>query len=155
MEKIIVYINHADHALALLAPMKRQTSGSSSGAEGTRWVLVACAPRMTRHVSKWVTGSVRQSWREKWCAKVLAQLAPILKTEGDQVELVVAREPLVQMTADLLAKYGPARVLDARLALAGQQLQPVTRDQPTEPVNRWALPSALVGMGTVMALASE
>ncbi len=155
MEKIIVYINDAEHALTLLAPMKCQSAGPAAGALGTQWLLVACPPRMTRHVSKWVAGSARKNWRDKWCAQMFAKVSPWLETKGDQVIPLVAREPLVQMTANLLARHGSARVLDARQVHLGQILPPVTQDQPAETGNRWALPGALIGMGTVMALAAE
>lgn len=156
MEKIIVYVNDATHAIQQIAPMRRHAAAAAlAGGAGTHWILVASAPRMSQHVSKWLTHSARSSWRQKWSARLFEQIVPILKTEMDQVQTLVAREPLVQMTDSLLLQYGPSRVLDARLALPGQDLQPITRDQPASTESRWAVPGALVGMGAVMALAAE
>jgi hypothetical protein len=59
------------------------------------------------------------------------------------------------MTETLLRQHGVARVLDARLAPVGQYLAPVTPNQPEIDPNRWALPGAVLGLGTVMALAAE
>ncbi len=60
MDKIIVYVDDADHAQQLLAPL-----AAKEPAHQRHWVLVACAPRMTHRVSKWVSHSARESWRNK------------------------------------------------------------------------------------------
>ena len=54
MDKIIVYLDDADHALQQLVPMKNVAQPNAE-MQTTQWVLVACAPRMTRHISKWVS----------------------------------------------------------------------------------------------------
>ena len=156
MEKIIVYVNDVNHAIQQIAPMRRHAAASAlAGGPGTQWILVASAPRMTRHVSKWLTHSARTSWRAKWSERLFSEIALLLKTDQDEVQTLLAKEPLVEMTDALLLQYGPARVLDARLALPGQDLQPITRDQPASSESRWAVPGALVGLGTVMALAAD
>ena len=155
MEKIIVYVNDTTHALAQIAPMKRQAIAGASESQRTHWILVACAPRMSRHVSKWLTHSARENFRAKWSEGLFAQITPLLATGHDSVQGVVAHQPLLQMTETLLRQHGAARVLDARLAVAGQPLPPVTRNQPEEVQSRWAVPGAMVGLGTVMALAAD
>jgi hypothetical protein len=155
VEKIIVYINDATHALAQIAPMKGQTPAGSNDQGRTHWILVACAPRVSQHVSKWLTYSARENFRAKWSESLFAEITPLLATGQDTVQGLVVRQPLVQMTETLLRQHGAARVLDARLALVGQHLPPVTQNQPEHAQSRWTIPGALVGMGTVMALASE
>lgn len=150
MDKIIVYVNDATHALQQIAPMKSLTS-----AVPTLWIVVACPPRMTRHMSRWVTHSARENWRAKWSEKVFATVLPSLQNSQDQVVNVVAKGDLTQMTEELQRKFGSARVLDARLPMIGQDLMPVTASQPTNPESRWALPGAVLGMGTVLALAAD
>lgn len=71
MDKIIVYVDDADHAQQLLAPLAAKEPASQR-----HWVLVACAPRMTHRVSKWVSHSARESWRNKWADKLFAQIIP-------------------------------------------------------------------------------
>ena len=71
MDKIIVYVDDADHAQQLLAPLV-----ANEPAHQRHWVLVACAPRMTHRVSKWVSHSARESWRNKWADKLFAQIIP-------------------------------------------------------------------------------
>ena len=152
MDKIIVYINDATHALEKMAPMNNQTE---PGSPSTQWIVVACPPRLTRHASKWLTFKARESWRTKWCDELFSKVVPSLTTGNNSVQTTVAQTPFVEMTARLLREHGPARVMDARLALVGQDLAPITANQPVGKVSRWTVPGALVGMGTVMALASE
>jgi hypothetical protein len=94
-------------------------------------------------------------------------MAPKMEREGfcrpdahaecpcNQVKTVTAQGSLVEMTDHLHKTYGVARVLDARLPLVGQDMQPVMKVQPSSATNRWVLPGAMVSMGTLMALASE
>ena len=150
MEKIIVYVNDTAHALQQLVPMKLPTAAGP-----VHWIVVACPPRMTRHISRWVAYSARETWRAKWSEKVFAAVVPTLQNTRDQVVTLVAKGELIEMTETLQRRYWPARVLDARLPLVGQDLMPVTASQPTNPQSRWALPGAVMGMGAVLALAAD
>lgn len=152
MDKIIVYVDDAAYARQQLAPMKNAGPGMM---QGTHWILVACAPRMTRHLSKWVNHSARESWRARWSEKLFAQIAPQLQARGDQVSTVVSKGPLVTLTKDLLSQHGVAHVLDARRPKFGQDMPPVTADQPTSKVARWTVPGAVAGMGAVLVLAAD
>ena len=153
MENIIVYIDDAAHAQHQLAPMK---SGSTAQQDqATHWVLVACPPRLTRRIGKWVSHSAREAWRTKWSEKVFDQVVPQLRGNADRVTMVVATGPLVPLTRKLVAEHGVARVLDARRPKLGQDLQPVTADQPTPQQGRWTVPGAVAGMGAVLVLAAE
>ena len=155
MEKIIVYVDDAAHAQQQLTPMNgRDAQGAPAGP--THWVVVACAPRVTRHVSKWVSHSARESWRAKWAEKVFAQVVPMLSAAGNTVTTVLAKGSLTELTQKLKAEHGASsRVLDARRPKLGQDLQPVTTDQPASQDGRWTLPGAVVGMGAVLVLAAE
>ncbi len=109
MDKLIVYVDDAHHAVSVLAPLL-----GVAGAAPRQWILVACAPRVTHHVSKWVTHSARQNWRGKWTDKLFAQLVPWLQGQGEQVLTCEGRNNLTLQTEDLLRAHGPARVIDAR-----------------------------------------
>ena len=150
MDTMIVYVDEATYALKMLTPMV------SAGQERTptRWIVVGCAPRITHHVSKWVTNSARESWRGKWAEKVFAQIVPILQAPGDSVITQVARGPLCELTDSLLAQHGVARVLDARRPKFGQDLQPVTRQQPQEPQGVWGYAAVVAGAGVLLAAES-
>jgi hypothetical protein len=149
MEKIIVYLDDAAYAQQQLAPMK------SAGAPGTHWVLVACAPRMTQRISKWVSHSARENWRAKWADKLFDQIVPQLQAAGDGVTAVLAKGPLPELTRKLTLEHGVARVLDARRPKFGQDMQPVTDDQPVPKDGRWSVPGAVMGMGAFFVLAAE
>ena len=156
MDKIIVYLDDATHALQQLAPMARGDAGATGGgAEATLWILVACPPRITKYISRWVTHSARENWRRKWSEEQFSALAPTLKARGGCVTTLVAHGPLVEQTERLLALHPTARVLDARCPRLGQDMEPVTRDQPVSHDSRWSVPGALAGMGALLVLASD
>lgn len=155
MDNIIVYLDDAAYARQQLSPMKSSPVPGHAAGDATHWVLVACAPRMTHRISKWVSHSARENWRSKWSEKLFAQIAPLLQAQGDRVTMVLAKGPLPELTARLLTEHGPARVLDARRPKFGQDLQPVTADQPAPAEGRWSLPGAVVGLGAALVLAAE
>lgn len=154
MDKIIVYLDDAAYAHKQLTPL---AGGEASRGQhvATHWVLVACAPRMTQHISKWVSHSARENWRVKWAEKAFEQIVPQLQAAGDQVTTVLAKGPLPQLTQRLAAEHGASRVLDARRPKFGVVLPPVTHDQPADKDARWEVPGAVVGMGALLVLAAE
>jgi hypothetical protein len=149
MDNIIVYVDDAEHALHQLAPMMGQPHSP------VQWILVACPPRMTRHINKWVHHAARVQWRQKWTHKLFANLLPRLDFGDSRVVRAVAQGPLVDMTRELQIQYGAARVLDTRRPKFGYDMTPVTADQPGEHESRWAIPGAVAGMGAFLVLASE
>ena len=155
MESIIVFVNDSAYARQTLAPLKHQALSIGASASATHWIVVACPPRLTRHVSKWLTHSARMQWRAKWSDKLFAEIAPMLKANGSTVQTLTAQGSLVELTDRLLKQHGAAKVLDARLALVGQVLLPVTRDQPVGEGDCSVLPGAMPGMGPVLRLAAD
>ena len=151
MDKIIVYLDDAAHALQQLAPM---TSGGGA-ATGTLWILVACPPRVTKHISRWVTHSARENWRKNWCEEQFSHITPSLRASGGSVMTLIAHGPLVEQTDRLLEAHKPARVLDARRERFGEDMEPVTRNQPTAHASRWSVPGAVAGVGALLVLASD
>ncbi|MBK7549984.1 MAG: hypothetical protein IPI20_20285 [Rhodoferax sp.] len=95
----------------------------------SQWVLVACAPRMTRHISKWVSHSLRelacQLERKK---KLFAQIVPIFQGPGRYGRNRGAG-PLPTLTERLLTQHRSA-VLDARHAKFGQDLPRSPKTNP-------------------------
>lgn len=155
MDKIIVYLDDAHYAQQQLAPMQGGDPPAADRRTATHWVLVACAPRMTQRISKWLSHSARENWRAKWAEKLFDQIVPGLRAAGDEVTTLLAKVPLPELTAKLAAQHPTARVLDARRPKFGQQLQPVTASQPTGKDGRWEVPAAVAGMGAVLVLAAE
>ncbi len=151
MEKIILYVDdvvHAGEFLAKLAP-------AAHGAGHRHWVLVACPPRMTHRISKWVSHSARENWRAKWFAKVQDQLVLPLQRTGDQVTPILANGALPELTQRLKLEFGAAaQVIDARRPKIGAALEPLAPGQQP-PRTGWSLPSAMLGMGTLLTLVND
>ncbi len=152
MDKIVVYVDDATYAEQQLTPMM---SGSAGGTSQTHWIVVACAPRMTHRISKWVSHSARENWRAKWSDKLFAVVVPMLNARGDTVTPVLAKGPLPELTQRLLIEHGTARVLDARRPKFGHDMEPVTVDQPATTQARWTVPGAMAGLGAMLVLAAE
>jgi hypothetical protein len=155
MEKIIVYVDDAAYAQQQLSPMRCGTAPEGSPPAATHWVLVACAPRLTRRIGKWVSHSARENWRDKWAVKLFDKIVPELRQGGDTVSTVLAKGPLPELTKKLTAEFGASHVLDARRPKFGHELPPVTADQPVGTEGRWEVPGAVVGMGALLVLAAE
>ncbi len=151
MDTLIVYLDDAEYAQHMLAPML--TSGTP-----TRWVLVACAPRMSRRIGKWLSHSSRENWRNKWCDKLFSKISPIIQdsTTKEQlaIEYVVAQGALPELTQQLRTRFGAARVVDARRPKFGQEMTPITENQPSTKVS-WQVPTAVGSLSALLVLAAE
>lgn len=141
--KIIVYVDDAAHAQQVLSPLLESETA------GMRWVLVACAPRMTHRISKWVSHRARENWRDKWADKLFAQLLPGLTTGGSTVTTVLAKGPLAELTQQLQTELGAARVVDARRPKLDPAEPP---HMPPAPSLQGTLPGLLTGLGAWLAL---
>jgi hypothetical protein len=115
MEKVIVYLDDPAYA--------RHRMPGADGAP-THWLLVACAPRMTHRISKWVSHSARENWRAKWADRLFEQVVPSLTARGDSVTPILARGPLPDVTRHLMAEHGALRVLDLRRPKQDPQAAP-------------------------------
>jgi len=134
MERIIVYLDDAAHARGQLAPLR-------SGA--THWLLVACAPRMTQRIGKWVSHGSRERWRTQWAERLFAAIEPDLRARGDRVTALLATGPLPPLAARLQADHGPCRVVDAR------------RPKSDPPPGRWQGAGTLMGLAAALLLTAE
>jgi hypothetical protein len=132
METIIVFIDDAAHARQQLAPLCAQPEAEA--ATPVHWVLVACAPRMTQRISKWVSHSAR---------KLFVAVSPWLRHQGHRTSEIVAKVPLAELTTELQARYAGARTLDARRPKHDAHMA-TGADAPKQP---WALPGTLGGLG--------
>lgn len=151
MEKVIVYVDDAAYArenIARLLPAE-----AAHGAH--HWILVACPPRMTQRISKWVSHSARENWRAKWFSKAVNEIAPTLRQPGDAFTPVLAKGSLVEFTQQLRLEHGAAKVIDARRPKIGVDMEPVAPDVAPAGQSGWALPGAVVGMGALLILANE
>lgn len=151
MEKIILYVDDAAYARDFLAKAPAETVGPGA----KHWVLVACAPRMTHRISKWVSHSARENWRGKWFSKTQDQIVPLLRRPGDAITPVLAQGPLTDLTQRLKLEHGSVRVVDARRPKIGVDMEPVSPDQKPVGNAAWSLPGAAMGLGALLVLANE
>ncbi len=159
MDKVIVYVDDAAHARQILQPLATQAAGAAP----THWILVACAPRMTHRISKWVSHSARENWRAKWADKLFAQVLPWLEASGATVTTVLAKGPLPDLLAQLQAEHGGVgQVVDARRPKQDQEQAapaPVLVAAPVivkKPPRRWSLPGTLASvLGAMFLLAAD
>ena len=135
MDKVIAYVD--DPACA--------RDSFSRATLPTHWVLVACAPRMTHRISKWVSHSAREHWRTRWADKLFGELVPPLRERGDVVTVLVAKGPLSDITRCLMAEHGTSQVVDAR--------RPRSSDGP-QGSQRWG-PGALLGLGALLVVGAD
>jgi len=126
LDTYIVYLDDATYAEDKLAHVLAQP-------QVKRFVLVACAPRMTRRIGKWLSHSARENWRDKWCEKLFSQFVPRIARQ-DHVFCEVATGPLPEYTEMLLKDLGRAEVIDARRPKFGVEMQPVVQALPVQAV---------------------
>jgi hypothetical protein len=120
MNRLDTYIVYLDDALYA----QRELASLLSQPQPKRFVLVACAPRMTRRIGKWLSHASRENWRAKWCERLFAQFVPMVRRE-DAVLCEVATGPLPELTEILLKDFRQAQVLDVRRPKFGMDLPAV------------------------------
>ncbi|MBZ8141406.1 hypothetical protein CLD22_16055 [Rubrivivax gelatinosus] len=148
MEQIAVFVDDAEHARQILAPML-----AASGLP-TRWIVVGCAPKLTHRIGKWVSHRNREQWREHWVRGLRASLEPVFAATPGEREWMVARCPLPEVSERLRRRLGAdLRLLDARRPKLGVAMQPVSAEQTQSDGGRWTAAAAVAtGMATVLAL---
>ncbi len=145
MEKIAVFVDDAAHAAAQLAPFV------PAAAARVQWTVVACPPRLTRHIGRWVNEPAREQWQQRWSRALREALAPSFGAAP--VEWQLARGALPRQVDRLRVRFGAdLRVLDLRAPRPGGRLAPlVDTAQAADP--RWPVPvAAASGLSLLLAL---
>jgi hypothetical protein len=141
MTPVIVYVDDAAHAQQLLTPfLAREGQGQF------HWILVACAPRMTHRISKWVSHSARENWRAKWADKLFVEMSPWLQSQAGQHSTVLAKGPLDELSEKLQTTHGRAQIIDARRP----KVETVAPARSTR--SAWSLPNTLASFGALFML---
>lgn len=166
MNKVIVYVDDAAHAQHILGPLsaRQAPDGDRSATGPSHWVLVACAPRMTHRISKWVSHSARENWRGKWADKLFGQVVPWLQADGGQVTTLLAKGPLPELLAQLHAEHGATTpVMDARRPKQESAMPEIAAPAPMAPAvavteklpRKWSLPGSLASVFAMVFLVAE
>ncbi len=146
METIAVFVDDAEHARRLLAPMLAE------GAAPARWIVVSCAPRLTHRIGRWTSHASRENWRERWAAALRQQLQPVFGDTAD-CQWTLAKGPLDRLARQLRVREGSGlRLLDARRPKVGTPADEIAPGVEGAPV-RWATPVAVASsLSAVLAL---
>lgn len=159
METIIVYLDDADYALPLL-----ESVAHAPAAANTHWVVIACAPRITHRVSKFVSNRSRENWRNKWSERLFAAVLPSISGSAAKTTAILARGPLAELLAELQTDYADAQVVDLRRPKAQTPaMELVPGLAPARPAaeprpagfGRYKLPGTLAGMAALLGLLFE
>ena len=143
LDTYIIYLDDAAYAHEKLKALLSQ-------GHIKRFVLVACAPRMTRRIGKWLSHSARENWRDKWCEKLFSQFVPHIARQ-DHVFCEVATGPLPEYTDRLLKDLTAAEVIDARRPKFGVDLGAVSQPAPLELVKTSPMTQARLGTRPLLA----
>ena len=148
MDQIAIFSNDAARARTLLQPL----TGAHPQAH---WIVVACPPRLTRHIGRWVTRSAQGLWRERWAAELYAELDPLLVQAGaPRVDSVLAKHAPGEVLKELQQRHPALRVLDARRPRAGTGDALLTGGLPGADAPQATHPVALLsGLAAMLALA--
>ena len=151
METFIVYIDDKQYALQQVIPMLPVNGQIPQAAN---WILIGCPPRLNRHAGRWLTHTAQKKWRQQWTQETTSELAFKLEKDGNAVSVRVAHGALSELTKQIKAEVGLARVIDARRPKMAVNLDPVTSEQPQER-STWAVPSGVLAMSAAIVMASE
>ncbi|MFT3718322.1 hypothetical protein [Pseudorhodoferax sp.] len=155
METVIVYIDDAAHARQELGAVL-DAGPAATPLPPVHWVLVACAPRMTHRISKWVSHSARENWRARWSDKLFGEVSPWLRQRGHRVTEVLAKGPLAELQTELAARHRTPHLLDARRPKFGTELQPLAPPPAEHKPPPRPLPGMLAGvLGLAVLLAAD
>lgn len=149
MERIVAFVNDAEHALEQIQPLLDEGGGPKL------WIVVATAPRLTRHIGRWVSHSARQQQLERWSNDLFTRIERALRRQaGNQVQTMLVKRPLVEVSAQLKQRHGSVRLLDARKPGLGRADEPISAEAP--PADKgpsMGMIAATAGLGAMLALA--
>jgi len=121
-------------------------------------ILVACAPKLTHHVGRFLTNASREQYRDRWARDLFGELQPLWSVAPrGTVETMVARAPLDVMVQRMKVRIGSDLVaVDARRAGLEQarQGQAPAPQGAEATARRWLVPAFVTsGLGIAIALA--
>jgi hypothetical protein len=148
MRTIALFIDDAAAARMALQPLMQSKDTG-------RVILVACAPKLTRHVSRFVSNAGREQYRQRWARELFAELQPLWSVAPrGTVETMIAKVPLEAIVQRMKVQEGSELLaIDARKA----SLEQARAGQATpaqQAAKRWLIPAFVTsGLGIALALA--
>ena len=147
MRTIALFIDDAAAARMALQPLMQSRDAG-------RVVLVACAPKLSRHVGRFVSHAGREQFRQRWARDLFTELQPLWsKAPRGTVETMIAQAPLEVIVQRMKVQEGTQLVaIDARKAALEQaKLSQATPAQIA--ARRWLIPAFVTtGLGIALAI---
>ena len=147
MKTVALFIDDADAARMALQPLMQSRDAG-------RLILVACAPRLTRHVGRFVSHAGREQYRQRWARDLFTELQPLWSVAPrGTVETMVAKAPPEVVVQRLKLHEGSELLaIDARKA-ALEQARAGQVSPARQAVRRWLVPAFVTsGLGIALAL---
>jgi hypothetical protein len=147
MRTIALFIDDAAAARMALQPLMQSKDAG-------RVVLVACAPKLSRHVGRFVSNAGREQYRQRWAGDLFTELQPLWSAAPrGTVETMIAKAPLEVIVQRMKVREGTELVaIDARKAALEQaRLNQATPVQLA--ARRWLIPAFITtGLGIALAI---
>lgn len=148
MRQVALFIDDAATARLALQPLMQSS-------EPGRVILVACAPKLTHHVGRFLNHASRDQFRQRWARDLFAELQPLwsLAPRGT-VETMIAKAPVDVMVQRMRVRYGSELVaMDARRAGLDQAREGKAAGSMQASAPRWLIPAFVTsGVGIALAL---
>lgn len=147
MRTIALFVDDASTARLALRPLL-------AAQDPGRVIVVACAPKLTRHVGRWLNNAAREQYRQRWSRELFSELQPLwAKAPRGTVETLAVHGPLEAMAQGLRQKIGADLVpIDVRTSRFVQR-SGAPESQASAAARRWLIPAAAVTSGIGLALA--
>lgn len=147
MKTVALFIDDAAAARLALQPLMQSRDAG-------RLILVACAPKLTRHVGRFVSHAGREQYRQRWARDLFTELQPLWSVAPrGTVETMVAKAPPEVIVQRLKLHEGSELLaIDARKA--GLERARAGEESPArQAARRWLVPAFVTsGLGIALAL---
>lgn len=149
MSSVALFIDDAAAARLALQPLMQ-------GHPPERIILVACAPKFTHHVGRFVSHAGREQYRLRWARDLFTELQPLWsQAPRGCIETTIAKAPLEVMVQRMRLQLGSDLVaLDARRSQLDRVRTGAAPTPAQQLAQRWLVPAFVTsGLGIAMVLA--
>lgn len=147
MRTIALFVDDVASARLALRPLL-------ASEQPVRVIVAACAPKLTRHVGRWLNNASREQYRQRWARELFSELQPLWsKAPRGTVETLTVRGALQPTAQKLRQRHGTDFI-----AIDARSPQPGGRQDAFDPLadneaRQWVVPAAAVTSGLGLALA--
>ncbi len=114
LDTLVVLLDDGPTAQAMLSDLLSQRTGTAQPMRTLHLVLVACPPRMTHRMSKWLSHRTREGWRQRWQTRLHEAVQPVLQQARVRSNWVLADGPLHELTQRLKEQHQAQSIVDLR-----------------------------------------